>query len=103
MKHTYEQRSNICEERNVVEVSHANKKEKYITIDKLRKGVSRETFENVIVSGNIESLPNSALGDMVWLMDTYIEMVDMLLNYKHFLQTGNWKGCLEVIFDFLPY
>ena len=45
-----------CDERNVVEVSHSYNKERYITIDELRKGVSRETFENVIVSGDIESL-----------------------------------------------
>ena len=67
-----------CDERNVVEVSHANKKGNYITTDELRKGVSRETVENEIVSDNIESLPNSAPGDMGWLMDTYIKMVDML-------------------------
>ena len=92
-----------CDERNVIEVSHANKKEQYITIDKLRKGDSRETFENVIVSGNIELLPNSAPGDMGWLMDIYIEMVDMLLNYIHFLRTGNWKRYLDVLFDFPPH
>ena len=92
-----------CDKQNVIEVSHANKKEKYITIDELRKGVSGETFENVIVSGNIDSLSNSTPGDMGWLMDTYIEMVNMLLNYVHFLRTGNWKGYLEVFFDFLPY
>ena len=57
----------------------------------------------MIVSGSIESLRNSAPGDMEWLTDTYIEMVDMLLNYIHFLWTGNWKGYLEVLFDFFPY
>ena len=35
----------------------------------------------MIVSGNIESLPNSAPGDMGWLMDTYTEMVDMLYTF----------------------
>ena len=73
-----------CGERKVVEVSHANKKEKYITIDELRKEVSREIFENVIVIGNIDLLPNSAPGAMGWHMDTYIEMVEMLLNYIRF-------------------
>ena len=56
----------------------------------------------MIVIGNIESLPNSAPGDIGWLMDTYIEMVDMLLGYIYFLRTGNWIGYLEVLFDFLP-
>ena len=36
-------------------------------------------------------------------MDTYIEMVDMLLNFVHPLRIGNWKGYLEAPFDFLPY
>ena len=73
-----------CGERKVVEVSHANKKEKYITIDELRKEVSREIFENVIVIGNIDLLTNSAPGAMGWHMDTYTEMVEMLLNYIRF-------------------
>ena len=67
------------------------------------EGLSRKTLENVIVSGYIESLPNSAPEDMGWLMGTYIEMVDMLLNYIPFLWTNNWKGYLEVLFDFLTY
>ena len=53
-----------CDERKVVEIGYANKKEKNITVDELRKGVGRETFENVIASGNIESLSNSASDDM---------------------------------------
>ena len=53
----------------LAEVDHANKKEKHTITNELRKGVSSETF-NMIVSGNIESLPNSAQVDMGWLMDT---------------------------------
>ena len=51
----------------------------------------------MIIRGNIESLPNSAQGDIGWLMDTYSEVVDMLLNYTYILQTGDWKGYLEVL------
>ena len=69
----------------MVEKGHANKKEKYTTIDELRNRVSSKTF-NVIVSGNIESLPNSVQGDMGWLINTYIEMVDTLLNYNIFYE-----------------
>ena len=36
---------------DLVEVRHANKNKKYITTDEFRKGVWREIFENVIVSG----------------------------------------------------
>ena len=53
-----------CDRQNVVKVSYIYKKEKYITNDELRKGFRREIFEDVIVSGNIESLPNSAPVDM---------------------------------------
>ena len=38
IKHIYVSK---CGERNAFKVSHANKKEKYIAIDELRKGVSR--------------------------------------------------------------
>lgn len=44
-------------------------------------GVSKEIFENVIVSGSIELFPSSAPDDTGWLIDTYIEMVDILFNY----------------------
>ena len=53
----------------------------------------------MIVSGSHESLRDYK----GWLLDTYIEMVDMLLNFIHPLRIGNWKGYLEVTFDFLPY
>ena len=36
-------------------------------------------------------------------MDTCIEMVDMWLEYIHFLRTSNWKGYLEVLFNLLSY
>ena len=79
----------------MVEIGHANKKEKYTTIDELRKRVSSKTF-NVIVSGNIESLRNSVQGDMGWLINTHIEMVDTLLNYNIFYEPvigkGIWKS-----------
>ena len=57
----------------------------------------------ILLKGKIEPLPTSSHGDMAWFMDTYIEMVNMLLKFLHFLQTGNCKGYLEVLFEFLPY
>ena len=53
-------------------------------------------------SGIVKLLPKLK-GDMPWLIDLYLEMVDMLLNFIHFLRTGNWQGYLEIIFQFLPY
>ena len=56
--------------------------------------VSKKNFETLIVSGNNKSLPNSAQSDMGWLMNTQIEVVDMLLNYIYFLRTDNrLSGC----------
>ena len=86
-----------------IQVNDCNEKESQVTIDELRQRVNSENFENLILSGSIEPLPTSSNSDMGWLMDTYIEMVDMLLNYTHFLRTGNWEGYLEVLFEFLPY
>ena len=57
--------------------------ENYVTFDELSQ---QQNLENVIVSGNAKSLPNSTRGDMGWLMDNYVEVVDILLNYTHFLQ-----------------
>ena len=40
---------------------------------------------------------------MAQWMDLLLEMINMLLNMLHFQRSGNWKGCLEVIYEFLPY
>ena len=72
-------------------------------MEKLRRGVDRKALENVVENIDFELLPAASTGSMGWLMDTYIEMVDMLLNYIHFLRIGNWEGYLEVLFEFLPY
>ena len=74
-----------------------------LLINQLKNKVNETNFELVAQSGEIKVLQNSSIGSMGWCMDTYIEMVDMLLNYLHFLRTGNWNGYLEVIFEFLPY
>ena len=61
-------------------------------------GVSKEIFENVIVSGSIELFPSSAPDDMGWLIDTYIEMVDILFNYINLfalvIENDIWKPSL---------
>ena len=36
-------------------------------------------------------------------MGLYIELVNVLLNFIHFVRTGNLEGYLEVIFEFLPF
>ena len=53
----------------------------------------------MLLKGKTDPLPTSFHGDMAWFMDTYIEIVNMLLNFLHFLGIGNWKGYLEVLFE----
>ena len=42
-------------------------------------------------------------GDMAFWIDSFLEMVHLLLNVIHFQRCGNWDGLLETMFDFLPY
>ena len=44
-----------------------------------------------------------AEGDMGKLIDIYLEMVNLMLNFIHFTRRGNWEGFMEAIFEFLPY
>ena len=53
-----------------IQVDDCNEKESQVTIDGQR--VNNENFENLILSGSIETLPTSSNSDMGWLMDTYI-------------------------------
>ena len=40
---------------------------------------------------------------MAMWMDSFLEMVDLLMNIIYCLRTGNWNGYLEAIYMFLPY
>ena len=42
-------------------------------------------------------------GDMTAWIDSYLEMVHLMLNIIHFQRTGNFDGYLETIYQFLPY
>ena len=87
----------------VKEIDTGSNNESDAALTKLRQEVNGEDFENMLLKGKIEALPTSSHVDMAWFMDTYIEMMNILLNFLHFLRIGNWKGYLEVLFEFLPY
>ena len=87
----------------VKEIGTGSNDESDTVLTKLRQEVKRENFENMLLKGKIEPLPTSSHGDMAWFMETYMEEVNMLLNFLHFLRIGNWKANLEVLFEFLPY
>ena len=40
-----------------------------------------------------------AEGNMGKLMDIYLEMVNLMLNFIHFTRQGNWDGYLEAIYE----
>ena len=42
-------------------------------------------------------------GTMSKWIESYIEMVNLLLNIIHFQRTGNWTGYLQAIHEFLPW
>ena len=43
------------------------------------------------------------IGDMAEWIDSFLEMINMLLNLLHFQRSGNWHGYLECIHQFLSY
>ena len=61
-----------------------------VTVDKVQQKV--ESTNLSITEGNMGKL-----------MDTYLEMVNLMLNFIHFTRKGNWNGYLEAIYEFLPY
>ena len=61
-----------------------------VTVDKVQQQV--ESTNLSITEGNMGKL-----------MDIYLEMVNLMLNFIHFTRKGNWNGYLEAIYEFLPY
>ena len=83
--------------------SIAASEEALSAIDNLRRHINKDNFEIFLQDGGVKLLQKNDGNDMGRLVDLYIEMVDMLLNFNHFLRIGNWDGYLEVLFEFLPY
>ena len=71
-------------------------------LDNLISEVSPSTVQNAQQNINANMIPATE-GDMGKLMDTYLDMVNLMLNFIHFTRQGNWEGFLEAIFEFLPY
>ena len=64
--------------------------------------LNANVIQNILENEQI-SMPSSVDGDMSMWLDSFLQMVDMLLNMIHFIRIGNWKGFLETIYEFLPY
>ena len=57
----------------------------------LRKISISTVVENVLNSNTLKELPRLP-GDMSTFMNIYLDMANMMLNFIHFLRTGNWIG-----------
>ena len=71
-------------------------------LNELINGINVEKVKTVQKLVNLGQFPE-AQGDMGKMMDIFLEMVNLLLNYIHFLRVGNFEGALEAIFEFLAY
>ena len=57
---------------------------------------------NIVGHGRHKILP-TLNGVIAVFKNIYHEMVNMLLNFLHFLLVGNWEGYLKTIRKLLPY
>ena len=65
----------------------------------LQKDISEEKFQNVCES--LQTLPKLSSGLSCYL-ELYLDMVTLLLNTNYTQHTGNCKGFLQCIREFLP-
>ena len=61
-----------------------------------------KTLDKVVDHPEMKVIP-PLIGGMAMWMDSFIDMVGLLLNLIHFQRTGNWEGFLEAIDEFLPW
>ena len=66
----------------------------------LQKYISEENFQNVCELLQILLKLTSGLS---CYLELYLDMVTLLLNTIYAQRTGNWKGFLQCIREFLPY
>ena len=65
---------------------------------------STDNFDNLVNHPTLTTILHIRTeGDMAFWIDSYLEMVHLLLNVIHFQRCGNWDGMLETMYDFLPY
>ena len=74
-----------------------------VEVQKARESLSFETVHNLVNNNLIEYYLKSGDGDMAFWLDSFLEMVNLLLNIVHFQRTANWDGFMESIYKFLPY
>ena len=63
---------------------------------------SKTNVDAIINRGYVKALP-TLTGDMAQWIESLLDMINMLLNAVHFQRSGNWRGFLEIVYEFLPY
>ena len=76
--------------------------ENSLKLEAYKEDINPDSTRAIISQETLPKIP-AAEWYMGWFMDLYIELINMLLNFIHFVRTGNWEGYLEVIFEFLPF
>ena len=61
-----------------------------------------ESIKEILAHPAMKTL-QSLNGDMSKWVESFIEMVNLLLNIIHFQRVGNWEGYLQALHEFLPW
>ena len=72
-------------------------------IQETRGKLNFDEIQKLTNSPHIQYYQTFIEGDMAHWIDSFLEMVHLLLNIIHFQRTGNWDGFLESVYKFLPY
>ena len=72
-------------------------------IQSAQENLNADVIHALVNDPYIEHYLTRVEGDMAYWIDSFLEMVDLLLNIIHFQRTGNWDGFLVAIFKCLPH
>ena len=72
-------------------------------IQTARENLNFEEIEKLVNNPIIEYFFATVEGDMANWIDSFLEMVHLLLNIIHFHRIGDWHGFLVAVFKFLAY
>ena len=72
-------------------------------IQEARSKLDFDAIQKLTESPQIQYYQSCVEGDMAHWIDSFLEMVELLLNIIHFQRTANWTGFLESVYKFLPY
>ena len=65
-------------------------------VNSIRDNICEQNLQALIDDPSFQPLPKLQ-GDMSEWLESYLEMVDLLLNIIHFQRIGNWEGYLQCL------